>query len=178
MSNTTLSRRAPLCQSCGKSTRHHSTKYCRPCAESMARFAEKFDGRGSGVEPAGVCTMSNATLSNAATLSKLTDKLTQSLAELRTEREWAGRIMTSTPFVVGWPENSLFVRVSDEGKAEVSCLKLASRWSRAGAERATKNDNIRNGAGQPAVVIGYIQAIDACIAHVEETLADVIALGE
>lgn len=49
MSRTT-SRRAPLCLSCGKSTRHHSPKHCRPCAESAARFAEKFDGKGSGVK--------------------------------------------------------------------------------------------------------------------------------
>lgn len=45
----TTKTRAPLCQSCGKSTRHHSPKYCRPCAESVARFAEQF-GEGEDEE--------------------------------------------------------------------------------------------------------------------------------
>lgn len=111
-------------------------------------------------------TMTNA----AAVATEHAASMTAYLAELQAEREWAGRILTSTPYVIGWG-NGIYIAVDDNQQVRgVGLLRGVTRFSREGAEKATAAANIQNGNGEAARPIGFIDALDAEIASTKATL--------
>ena len=88
--------------------------------------------------------------------------------------------MTSTPFVIGFGNGLYLSFTPDTGTLRVSSVTpcdilRATRVSRGDAERLTANGNIRNGHGETAAPIGYVQSLDAEIVRQREILASLVA---
>lgn len=104
--------------------------------------------------------MTNAAVVATLAADRIAD-MTSYLAELETERDGAGRMLTSTPFVIGFGNGIYIGMNADDTVKGVKLLRGAVRFSRTSAENATANGNIQNGGGEIAFPIGFIDALDA-----------------
>ena len=117
-----------------------------------------------------------------ATLDTITADITARLATLEQARRTESNVITSTPFVVGFGNGLYLSFTPDAETLRVSSVTpcdilRANRVSRGDAERLTANGNIRNGNGETAAPIGYVQALDAEIIRQRELLASLEVLA-
>jgi hypothetical protein len=117
-------------------------------------------------------------MTTTATFDRIMNNLTASLAELRAEREFISSVGTNAPFVIGWPQDNLYVKLERIGISSAAKIvedapydvvwhtdkpMLATRFSLYDAERLTQSGNIRCLAGERAVVVTYLAALDDAI---------------
>ena len=104
------------------------------------------------------------------------------LVTLEKARAMAANVMTAWPFVIGF-ENGLYLSFTPDAETlRVSSVTpcdilRATHVGPEDAERLTANGNIRNGHGETAAPIGYVQGLDAEIARQREFLASLEAMA-
>jgi hypothetical protein len=98
------------------------------------------------------------------TLPEVIATINEGTNELRRELASALNTLTSTPFVVGFPENGIYIKAITENGNVVrtvnTCgLSIADRFSRADAFALCEDGNIRNGHGEIAIPVVYVAAL-------------------
>lgn len=116
------------------------------------------------------------TAEQVATITDLLATNRQHLEEMEGQLEWERRTLTSTPFVVGFPQHGIYISLTERrdgmmDKVATCGILYANRFSEQAATRITKGGNIRNGNGETAVPVGFLDALSAQVERQRELVA-------
>lgn len=120
-------------------------------------------------------TASTATTDKRAAFADAFASMEEFRAQLIDAIAWEDTNMTPW-WVVGFPQHLTYCKVNEtlpDGRVKnmaTTGILFATRMDRNSAERATACGNIRNGLGEWADAVLYVNALRGALAHVEDTI--------